>query len=430
MQNKESERKKIGTKRIAIWAEHPFQLYSVVEFIRINKHVLPSDLFIVTEAKNATLLFENEILQNLTPIFIDDLTKKWHSYFRLVFEATFVSKDFSSVYAYNNSITRQAFPLLAALQQLSFLKLPRNRINLIFSTLSHRLGKLIYRKAIVFDTIYCFTKVYHSVLLNMISKERIAVMESWDHPMKFPFLFQANEAYTWNKFLKEDIGKFQGLSQIKQIKPLKFHYIDRFKHLTLNEIENILSTTTYRNDIIELQEKSIVLYPTTTSSNGIEHEGEMKLINSLCKAFKGSQHFLYIKPKPNGPIGDYDIFKTRPQVVVGRYSSNFDSRDMLDDSYHLFRYYLIKKSFTSINAGTTFGLEIAYADKPLIQLDVTHDFHPGFSEFIHTYHLSKYLLSLPGTISFAENSTDILATEIKERNMEFSCNLKNWLLKW
>ena len=50
------------------------------------------------------------------------------------------------------------------------------------------------------------------------------------------------------------------------------------------------------------------------------------------------------KPKPNGPKGDYDIFKQKySNVVVGTYASNSNSIDMLDEEYHTFRYLLLQK---------------------------------------------------------------------------------------
>lgn len=278
------------------------------------------------------------------------------------------------------------------------------------------------------DLLISITKV-NAPFLIPFDIPHISIMESWDHPMKLPYYINPDFNLTWNKDLKVDTKYFQNLKKIYQIYPLKFRYI--YDRLTVSneEIETSISNQTYLRELHLLKGKDIVMYPTTTSSIGIYHEGEMDVIDDLCQAIQNTGKTLYIKPKPNGPKGDYDEFCKYENVIVGMYASNPDSRDMLNEEYHSFRYLLLKYSNMVVNVGTTFGLEAAIADKRLLQLDLQTDKYGSFTDFSKTYHLEKYILNSEHTYKYNGN-VNLLREAILNTNDAFKDYIKNWITDW
>ncbi|MDY7394205.1 hypothetical protein UMM65_03050 [Aureibaculum sp. 2210JD6-5] len=415
-------------KKIGVWCEHSFQIYSAIPVIQ--KYLQKSEVILFTKQENVEIAKgiindDNFIVESL-----DNYIYKPASIFKEIFEILFISENFSFVY--KNEFVRKESLKKRFLRKIFFIKIPAKRINYIFTILN----QFFFRKKSIdnyfnLDLIITFTKVYYAHLIpNKTSLSHISIMESWDHPMKFPYYIFPDYCLTWNKDLAEDTKRIQHLSKVGKIKPLKFKYIYDYENQNDTDLLNKITGTDYYNELSTLKDKEIILYPTTTSSAGIMHQGEMLLIDLLCKAFNDSNYYLYIKPKPNAPKGDYDEFKKYKNVIVGIYSNNSTGSDMLDDNYHIFRYLLLKESNHVINAGTTFALEAALMDKNIVQLDMKIDGFLGFDKFCKTYHLNKYILSLPGVFKINEKNYLNLLDEVKTDNNIFSSKLKNWITNW
>lgn len=417
--------------KIGIWVEHPFQLYSAKPIF--DKYIKRGDeVYLVTEIKEKKLCTKYLGLKDEQVLNINHFKKKWHSWFRLLFEIIFVPVDFSIVY-YEEFVKKEN-SLLRFLRKMFFLKLKKNNVNkrfIDFKNLIYKLGFKTYFP-VEFDLIISFTKVYNALMIPP-NISHISIMESWDHPIKLPYFICPDFCLTWNKDLRDDTQRVQSIKRIMQIKPLKFRYISEKKNQSQEELMNSLKKPIYVDELNKMikykNEKKIVMYPTTTSSNGIEHNGEMSLIKDLCDAAQSSDFILYIKPKPNGPVGDYECFKNIENVMVGLYSSNPDARDMLDEEYHTFRYLLLEMCDTVINAGTTFVLEAALMDKKIVQLNLTGKKFGKFTDFINGYHLKNYILCNPFTFSYSDNSS-LLRKGIENANMDFSSHIKPWITKW
>ena len=119
-------------------------------------------------------------------------------------------------------------------------------------------------------------------------------MESWDHPMKFPYYIFPDYCLTWNIDLSHDTKGIQNLNKVRRISPLKFNYIYEFKDQDDDLLFHRIDNEAFKSEIEFLENKKIVLYPTTTSSANIMHDGEMKLIGELCDVFEGSEYYFYI----------------------------------------------------------------------------------------------------------------------------------------
>lgn len=414
--------------KVALWAEHPFQLYSALKLIEndIDNISLKSPV-IITKRDNRWLLKNDNKLSAYNCLYIDDFHKKWHSKVRLILESFLVPINFSTVYLHKSQSFQRARVLRFIQKHIPRLFRVRD-INGLVRRVYVLLNYLFCRGTIRFDRIYCFTKVYYVGALHRLSDTHISIMESWDHPMKFPYFFVPRLSYTWNHDLASDERIFQGIRNHHRISPLKFSYIDEFKHLSIEDIESRLSNTEYSEEIQRLKGKKFVLYPTTTSSNGLEHQGELRLIESMLADFAKLEIPLYIKPKPNGPVGDYDyLIEKFSNVMIGKYSASPDSSDMLKTEYHMFRLYLIKKALITINCGSTFGLEVSYAHAPLIQLSLSEIMFGSFASYVRTYHLNKYILSIDGVLEYTGNQfgTNILNDLIRDNDI--SEKLFRWI---
>ena len=155
----------------------------------------------------------------------------------------------------------------------------------------------------------------------------------------------------------------------------------------------------------------------------------MILIRELCEALEGSDYYLYIKPKPNAPRGDYDEFNIYNNVLVGIYSEDSSGSDILNQGYNIFRYLLLQKAYVVINAGTTFGLEAALVGKRIIQLRLREGDYKGFAKWCRTYHLQNYVLSLDGVFDYNNKKSQLL-DEIENGDMSFSKQMKSWVDFW
>jgi len=414
-------------RTIGIWCEHNFQVYSALPVIKKysskNKVLLFTKEINVSEIKNKV-----EVNKNFKIITIDKYISKTASLFKVIFETLLVSENFS--YVYKHEFVNKEPLKRRVIRKLFFLKLPNNKVNKVFLSLN---SFFFHKKTIDnhfnLDLLVSFSKIHYSYLIPLSKNvPHINIMESWDHPMKFPYYIFPSFNLTWNKDLAIDTKEIQHLKRVKKIMPLKFKYLYDYVKFENSILLEEIKKTNYYPEIQKLEDKKIVLYPTTTSSSGLMHEGEMRLLEELCEIFENSDYFLYIKPKPNAPVGDYDIFKSYKNVIIGIYSNNNNASDMLNANYHKFRYLLLHKSEVVLNVGTTFGLEAAIANKKIVQLDLQNDYL-GFAGFCKTYHLKKYVLSLNNVFKYKANKEDLL-TEIKNCNYEFSKQLKDWITKF
>ena len=81
--------------------------------------------------------------------------------------------------------------------------------------------------------------------------------------------------------LAKETKDVQNLNNVSIIRPLRFDYINKYKKCLTEDLLNQLKGTNYYEELISLKENHIILYPCTTSSLGLKHSGEIKLINDL-----------------------------------------------------------------------------------------------------------------------------------------------------
>lgn len=414
-------------KKIGIWVEHPLQLYSAKPVFEkySNKGEL---VYLITSIDDIEICKNYLNIEEDKIVLLDQMKNKYDALLVLIFEIIFVPRNFSMVY--KDKIFRNESRKLRILRKLFVLKLKKHHVNKFFikykSFIEFFKGKSIF--PVDLDLIVSFTKIYH--VFSLPSEiPHISIMESWDHPIKLPYFIKPDFSLTWNKDLKEDTVFYQNLKRVGQICPLKFRYIYERMNLDDVKIYDEINKKSYINELKKLEDKKIILYPTTTSSLGIGHEGELKLIDDFCRVIEGTQYYLYIKPKPNGPQGEYNVFKKYSNAIVGIYSSNSDSRDMLDEDYHSFRYLLLNRSELVINAGTTFVLEAALMDRKILQLKLEGNYFGKFTAYSNNLHLTKYILNNP-FVHIYKGNLETLKDAIKHADYKFKNYIKPWITSW
>jgi len=229
-------------------------------------------------------------------------------------------------------------------------------------------------------------------LLCARSQEVITLMESWDHPFKSPAGYSSALVIPWNRDLGADWTHFQGDSNLVIGFPLKLRYA----------LERAAPTI----DLERANGEKVAMYAACTSS--LDYPGyrrwfldELKLIRDVARATQRAGWRLLIKPKPNGFAGEFDELSSEfSHVGVGAYGGSSSRSSVinyyLDDEYNSARLAELASCDIVINYGTTFALDAAAANRPVLQLDARGSHcYPEVANALKRYHLERYFLGDP-----------------------------------
>lgn len=413
----------IGKNSVALWCESIIGFYSLKPLVhRFEKKSY--QIYIYTNEDKVKIL--KDYLGNLVGIeviSIESINTVLSKLLNFTFRNFFTNPNFSVMYERNlkkNSIT--IFSKFIG----RYLYLDNNNINNFYYKLFSKL-----RSKLKSNYLISISRVQNNHLICARVIKHVSIMESWDHPVKSPYWHKPKYLLTWNKSLRSDFCKYQNFINIKfqYIRPIKFRYISERKTNCINVLMERLSNNDYIRDIDIIKSSKTVVYATTTSSlNPQYHDGEMKLIKMLCESFRDKENLLYIKPKPNGPEGDYDEFKNNySNVFVGTYSNNSNGTDMLNEEYHTFRYLILYHAKLLVNFGTTFVLEASLMNIPIFQLKLSEDEFGKFGNYSKNIHIKKYLLN---EFSFKIRNVKDIVQILENKNIYFvkySNNLKLWI---
>ena len=242
----------------------------------------------------------------------------------------------------------------------------------------------------------------------------------------FPYSF-----LTWNYDLLNNAKKIQNFSRIEITSPSKLRYADElFKFNNDDYLFSLIKTKTYKSDLIKIKNNKTVLYPASNTSidNKNAFEEEIELIFSLSKSFLQDDVIFFVKPKPTGPEGDYDLFKNDKKIFVGEYTPSKQKFEMMDEEFQTYRYLMMKYSSLVINLTTTFGLDASLARVPIMQLDLNSKKYPNYKIYKNNPHIKKYLLNSNYTFGYSGEEKFNLNYELLERTSKFSKSLSNWCL--
>ncbi len=286
-------------------------------------------------------------------------------------------------------------PFLAALLKFFMFITPsveRRNVNRIVKKIIER---LITHK-LPTEKIIAVTIPVSPYLLCGKEQKVYSIMESWDHPAKWPLGYVSKKVFLWNKNLGNDWAFCQADTDIDYAYPIKLLYAIKAE----NKGES---------------SENIMMYPAITSkcSDSDRYEEEIRFMEMLVSVEGGQK--LLIKPKPNTVIGDLDYFTKYDNVVIGSYQENNGRSSYgLSDEYNNKRIEELSRCTSVLNLGTTFAFDAAAFGLPVIQLkfNCPKQF-PIFSNFETFPHLHNHLFNRQELI-FEITDDDSVANQLKK----------------
>lgn len=256
------------------------------------------------------------------------------------------------------------------------------------------------------------------------------IVESWDHPGKYPAGFVTDNAFTWNRTLGEDWLFYQGDHRFTVSYPMKHRYV----------VEHAQSTGGNAGIRGTGGKYHVIMYApawTGQSSNKAIFKEELDQIEELCEVTKRHNMRLFIKPKPQGNTRDFDFLAAKhSHVSVGSYKQSGTRPEdyYLDSEYNKTRIEELKCCDLMINGGTTFGIDAAIFGLPVLQLDFSQSTrYPVTAKAFRSYHLQKYFLMDP-SITLKIGKDDSLFEKVDSylkapdrREIKFSKRLREWI---
>jgi hypothetical protein len=304
----------------------------------------------------------------------------------------------------------------------ALLLLPKSIPEMVNKRIRRVVGPFV-RKTFRTHKILAVTRLTIPYLLCQRGLEITTLVESWDHPHKAPAGYTSRRVFVWNKALANDWRNFQGDQVVHVGYPLKLAYAFQNGSPLI-----IAPRWRYRR----------ILYPATYTSYSDSRyfNDELRMLNFLCLAAAKAGFRIYIKPKPNGPLGDFEHLKVKfENIEVGNDGgASGPGEYFLDEKYNNKRMEIMGICDSVVNLGTTFGLDAAAYGLPVFQLYV-HDpvAFPGLTtnfQYDHLRHIIKYTSDIfkidaenPPSAVFATLFND----QAGAKAMRFSQNLRSWL---
>ena len=338
--------------------------------------------------------FKDGDWKNIKPHFIDSLGVKNYLVKRLhfIFLVLYTPFDFSPMLErwifqrVNKNII--VYNLIRILNRF-FRKKEKNSINqFLRKKISGINTKLFNTK-----TVLNFTTNNQPHLLCCKDLNVITVVESWDHPYKFPIGYVSNKVFVWNNALKRDWKIYQG------DKDIEFGYQAKFDYIIKQKNKCDVSSKTLN-----------CMYPFSTSSRSDKflYADEIKLVNHLAQFFLKKDLELSIKPKPSTPKGELDYFNKYPNVKVLSYQNSLDGANYtLSKNYNEKRIEDLDSVDCVISRGTTFVLDAALYRKPVILLNFKTEQFPALSNLNNFPHLSRHFFSAEDKIILLNDNNSI-----------------------
>ncbi len=346
------------------------------------------------------------------------------------FKIYFVSPSFSPEYPRQQTreLSRQQIKLNNAFR---FFHFKNEKINEWYQ----KLVSVFYRLKVFknffdeeLDFIIVFTPVYYPFHLTPILKKIILIVESWDHPVKRPFLVTPAKCLVWNKDLKAEVKTYQNISEVSFIKPIKFNYIAQRQCQSENELIEQLPEA-LKEDVLYVKNNKTIVYPLCMPRHRLQGNDEILFIEYLSKILNNLGYRLYIRPYPLAPVSDIDPLTQIPNCKIGYLDDNGDAMHLINEQELHHKYLLLKYAHLVINIGTTFVFDAAYAGSNILQVQVTTDRFGSMLRKVSTYgHIAHYLNSSIYTFKLLDDNEQIFTERIQSADKKHGVYLKNWLL--
>tara|TARA_B100000780_G_scaffold254099_1_gene202018 strand:+ start:9555 stop:10802 length:1248 start_codon:yes stop_codon:yes gene_type:complete len=405
-------------KIIGFYCFHAFGLYDIVPLYREYFQQEHNDVYIITQKKYLKLVQENFDIKKDKIIFLDDFKNIFGSVFTSWFSLLCVSKDFSDMYSDRTKIIFRGYKK-KILDHITFLNIKNYSLNSTYSKMIRffYFFRIMKKIPLDFTKLYVTTKVFNPYILTPFENNIHLIVESWDHPAKFPFLMTPNSTESWNKYLNYELNEYQAYNNLIIGKGLKFRYIEEFNnHYSsniLNEIEN--------EDINFIRENRVAIYPISTSSTFFAFEGEINFVKKLAIATKKQNIKLYVRPYPLAPHSDISELRKIKNVYVGIGNKIEDGKEVFNLNHMLHKYLIIKNTDYVINVATTFVFDAALVKSncKIIQIKIKTNEFKDFGEYANGYHIKRYLST--------SDSIYLNQLDFRLKDFTYKTYLRDWL---
>lgn len=264
-------------------------------------------------------------------------------------------------------------------------------------------------------------------LLSAKGQKVVTVMESWDHAVKEPNGYESALFLGWNRDLCEDWRNTQHDENVLVLHPLKL----RYAHEIFSGSRSLTKNKKFK-----------IMYPASATkkfSIGVMVELDYLLITNLIEITKLLDWDLFIKPRPNGLVGEFDYAAAHQHVTVGEVSHGDiqnPANYFYTDEDNRARFDALNDVDMVVNAFTTFALDSASAGVPVLQLDLRKclGFEKSYMVY-NNYHIKNYLISSNTLLrpeenttlksAFLDNRDDLLSTAT-----QYTEHLQDWLYKY
>jgi len=410
-------------KSVSIWCDDSTAYISarvvVEKYVRKNYKI-----YFYTRESNINYI--KNAFPMLHVISIQEIDNKLANYLHHFYRLFLTPDDFSRVYRqivkvefYGKFLSKfSIFLRLYKLNEKNFIKNYRK----LFSCYGYD-----FKSKLVIS----FSRVSRPYLFINPRIRHIAILESWDHTMKEPWYFSPNRTLVWNSDMKEDVIFYQNVSNVHQIHPTKFLYINNIKSngFLIKDVELKLKEH-YKKDLEYIDNKNYVMYSVAFSEFNVDgFKGEIKFIRELHKACQILNKILFIKPKPFGNLGKLEeIFKRDPDVYVGRVPLFNDSTELLSNTYNNYRMLLVEKSELVVDIGSSFMIDGSLMGGDVLMVKVSKG---GYSFLFDNRDVSKgHLKSFQSDWFNYDGNIHKLAHAIQHKEKNISEKVRRWIVKW
>ncbi len=238
----------------------------------------------------------------------------------------------------------------------SFIKIPR--INFMIS----KSMSLFFDNPLKYKTTLTITKHKYPWLLSSRNNYIITFPGSWDHYFKYYLGYYSDVYFGWSAKMNSHWQNYQGCSLSK----LSFPYI--FDYVADIDKENIFENKFKKFNTNKKRLK--ILYPLATCLEFGEsiYKSELYLVNIIKKALSDFDVDFLVKAKPNTSKSELDELNS--MFKLSEVKEPLKHIDSFSKEYNLQRRELLGNVDSVINFGTTFAIDSAIANLPIMQLDL------------------------------------------------------------
>ena len=306
-----------------------------------------------------------------------------------------------------------------------FVKARQNRIS---NTALSIVGRIVLGNPFPARKVLHVTKTRVPHLLCARKIQVYTFVGSWDHPQKIAAAGHRSDlVFVWNEGLSDDWKYFQGDSNIDCCFPIPFSYLltsggEKRKNTNKSNIKK-------------------VMYGMTTQS---KHPGklfyeECEVVQALASACDSVGLKLFVKPKPNGAIGELDHLLQYDNVEIGSYHVQSEKDNLiLTEEYNQQRLRELAECDLVVNIATTFALDAALYGLPVAQLGFdTPELFPSIFAVQQNHHTKRHLLcnddevfNVSENTPFIEQLMEIFSetNQLYKKSTEFSLRLRKWMM--